>query len=377
MSAPTLKSRWWSADRRALHSTTDMVTASASAARGPKSAAPASAPTALTEIVPVVHLERERLADPDERDDRDEPEDVRGSCRRRCPTTPAAMPTTPTRPTTIASRCESERKRGPVQRVRAAGGAARLGLDLERRRGPDAVLAVLGHRDEPSASLGGHEQRLGARVEDAVAALELRAVDGEVGLVDELVRVRAVAREPGDADRDGRADRLARRLDVEQPRRRRPADPLGDLDRLLGRRLRQQDRELLAAEAGRNVVVAELRAEDLRDPLQDGVAGEMAVGVVDVAQQVEVGHDQRQRPLEALARAQLVLERGREVARVEEAGLRVDARLGLERRHRRASGGSAGAARARTGSARGSGARSARARRRAPRARGRSRGCRT
>ena len=38
----------------------------------------------------------------------------------------------------------------------------------------------------------------------------------------------------------------------------RAADPLGDLERLLGRRLRQQDRELLAAEAGRDVVVAQL-----------------------------------------------------------------------------------------------------------------------
>ena len=48
-----------------------------SAARGPNSAAPASEPTALTEIEPaVVHLDRERLAEADEDDERDEREDV-------------------------------------------------------------------------------------------------------------------------------------------------------------------------------------------------------------------------------------------------------------------------------------------------------------
>ena len=107
-------------------------------------------------------------------------------------------------------------------------------------------------------------------------------------------------------------------------------DALGDLERLVRRRLREQDRELLAAEPGRHVVLAELLAEDLRDPGEDRVAGQVPVGVVDVAQQVEVGHDQRHRPLEAARPAELVAERGREVARVVEAGLRVDARLGLE-----------------------------------------------
>ena len=160
----------------------------------------------------------------------------------------------------------------------------------------------------------------------------LRAVDGEVGLVDELVRVDAVLREPGDAERHGRADRLGRGLDLELALGDGAADPLRDLHRLLGRRLRQEDRELLAAEPRRHVVVAQLLAEDLRDALEDRVAGEVAVAVVDVAQEVEVGHDQRHRPLEARCARDLGRERRREVARVVEAGLRVDARLGLELR---------------------------------------------
>ena len=66
---------------------------------------------------------------------------------------------------------------------------------------------------------------------------------------------------------------------------------------------------------------------------QDRVAGEVAVGVVDVAQEVEVGHDQRERPVEARGPVSSSLQRRREVARVEEARLRVDAGLFLERGH--------------------------------------------
>src|SRR5436305_1286285 len=83
--------------------------------------------------------------------------------------------------------------------------------------------------------------------EDAVSPLQLRPVDGEVGLVDQLVRIRAVLRIPGNADRHCRADGLARGLDVESPLRDRTPDALGDLHRLLRRCLRQEDRELLAA----------------------------------------------------------------------------------------------------------------------------------
>ena len=210
---------------------------------------------------------------------------------------------------------------------------------LLRQRVGDAceglrVFAFLGHGDETLGPVSGHQERLRAGAEDAVAALELRAVDGEVGLMDERVRILRVLRVAGDADRDGGADRVARRLDVVELVCDRTADPLGDLHRLLGRRLRQEDRELLAAEAGRNVVLPQLGAEDLGDALQDGVAGEMAVGVVDLAEQIEVGHDQRERPLEALCAPELLRERRREVARVEQAGLRIDARLRLQLRHR-------------------------------------------
>jgi hypothetical protein len=71
------------------------------------------------------------------------------------------------------------------------------------------VLPLVRHRDEWRRASLRHDERLRARVEDAVASLQLRAVDGEVGLVDQLVRICAVAREAGDTDRDRGADRLA------------------------------------------------------------------------------------------------------------------------------------------------------------------------
>src|SRR6266481_1403948 len=85
----------------------------------------------------------------------------------------------------------------------------------------------------------------------------------------------------------GAGERLGRGLDLELALRDGAADALCNLERLLGRRLREEDRELLAAEARRYVVVAQLLAEDLRDAFQHCVAGEVAVAVVDVAQQVE------------------------------------------------------------------------------------------
>ncbi len=151
--------------------------------------------------------------------------------------------------------------------------------------------------------------------------------------MDELVRVGAVLREAGDSDRNGRPDRLARGLDVERALRDGAANPFRDLQCLIGRRLRQEDRELLPAEARRHVVMTELGTEDFCDPLQHGVAREVTVGVVDVAQEVEVGHDQRHRALEAAGAADLLRQRGGEVSRVEEPGLRVDAGLRLQCRN--------------------------------------------
>ena len=204
----------------------------------------------------VVHLDRERLAEADEHDEGDEREDVVVGAEQEAQHARADA----------HDRHEADQEREPererekarsVNRMRP-GMPALLGRSqLERRRQRLEVVARLRDRDQPWLSVTGHGQRLGARVECAVSALELRAIDGEVRLVDQLVGVLAVARVGGDADRDRRADRLARRLDVERAIGDLAADPLGDLHRLLGARLGQQDAELLTAEPRRDVVVPE------------------------------------------------------------------------------------------------------------------------
>ena len=77
--------------------------------------------------------------------------------------------------------------------------------------------------------------------------------------------------------------------------------------------------------------MAKLLAEDVRDPLEDRVARQVAVVVVDLAEEVEVGHDQGERPVEALGARELLGECGGEMACVEESRLRVDAGLHLQR----------------------------------------------
>ena len=194
------------------------------------------------------------------------------------------------------------------------------------------VLAVVRNGDQRGRARLRHHEWLGACIEDAVPTLELRPVDGEVGLVDQLVRVGRVAREGGDPDRHGGANRLARGFDVDRSGCDCSPDPLGDLEGQLGRRLRQEDRELLAAEASGDVVVAQLCPERLGDALEHSVAGKVAVGVVDIPEEVEVGHDQRHRPLEPLRTRELLRQRRREVTGIEQSGLGVDARLFLQLR---------------------------------------------
>ena len=73
------------------------------------------------------------------------------------------------------------------------------------------------------------------------------------------------------------------------------ANPLGQRERILELGIRQEHHELLASEACGDVVRPQAVAEDVGDALEDGIAGEVAVGVVDLSQQVEVDHQQRER----------------------------------------------------------------------------------
>ena len=277
-------------------------------------------------------LERERLAGADEREDREQA-DVVGAAAPDEAGGPSGDADSRHRRDDDREPAREREERRAADRVRLRMPPLLARIDRLRRRQRHDVVAVLADRVQLRAALGGQQQRLAARAEHAVAPLQLRPVHGAVGLMDQLVRVEAVLRIPGHADRHRGPDRLRRGLDLELALRHGAADPLRDLERLLRQRLRQEDRELLAAETRRDVVVAQLGAEDLRDSLQHRVAGEMPVAVVDVAQQVEVGHDQRHRALEARRARDLRRKCRCEVARVVETRLRIDARLRLQLRH--------------------------------------------
>src|SRR5207245_9065705 len=105
------------------------------------------------------------------------------------------------------------------------------------------------------------------QVDDAMTAGGLRLVHRDVGPAHEALRVDRVARVARDADRDGRRERLLDGLLFEARGVDGTADALGDLVRLLGRRRRQQHAELLPAEAGGDVVPAQLTADHGGDSL--------------------------------------------------------------------------------------------------------------
>jgi hypothetical protein len=73
-----------------------------------------------------------------------------------------------------------------------------------------------------------------------------------------------------------------------------------------------------------------VRLEDPGDALEHGVAREVPVSVVDVSEQVEVGHDHRERRAGPFRALELLAQCSGEVARVEEPRLRIDPGLLLQ-----------------------------------------------
>ena len=152
----------------------------------------------------------------------------------------------------------------------------------------------------------------------------------------------AVGRERGDADRGGDRHRPALLAD-ERPVAERLEDPLGGVPGLVAVGLGQDDRELVAAVAGRDVRRAQRRPDELRGPGQDPVAEQVAERVVDELEVVEVEHQHAQRAPAALGADDLlaqplvqeavVVEAGQRVAVGELAGVLVEA--GVLERHRR------------------------------------------
>ena len=169
---------------------------------------------------------------------------------------------------------------------------------------------------------------------DLVAAAELGVVDGRVGGVQQAVDGVGVLGIGGDAHADRDLEVLARVvLRAELHRRHPAAGGLGHLDGGRDRGARQHQAELLAAEAGRDAALTAEVAEQVRDPPDQPVAGQVALRVVHDAQVVEVDHQHRQVEPVPARRGERVAHQLVQVLGVVEAGLRVRARLVLEQGH--------------------------------------------
>ena len=147
-----------------------------------------------------------------------------------------------------------------------------------------------------------------------VAALMLGKVHRGVRHLDELLRRGAVNRKGGDAEAGG---------DVLVAQQRIGGDPaaqfVGELASLLDGRFRHENHEFVAAVARHHVRAPAILFEDVADALQDDVALEVAVEIVDEFEPVEVHQDERERPVGA----RRALPFGRE--RLHQEAVRLDA----------------------------------------------------
>jgi hypothetical protein len=122
----------------------------------------------------------------------------------------------------------------------------------------------------------------------------------------------------GDAERAGDADAAGAARDVELFAG--GAKPLGQAAGAVARRFRAQHDELLAADAGQQLLRAEQALEAVRQRPQHGVAADVAVGVVDPLEVIDVEQDQRQRTRVAAGALELAIELFLEAAPVEDVG---------------------------------------------------------
>ncbi len=151
--------------------------------------------------------------------------------------------------------------------------------------------------------------------------------------MEELDGARPVLRVRRDADGDGRLQLRFGCSTREAGVCHGGAQAFGDLQRVCVTRLGEQHGKFLPAEAGGNVFCAKLFLQHTSDTAQDLVPGQVPVGVVDVAKEVEVGEQDRHRRLYSPCFSQFAIDRQLEVLRVEEPCLRIASGLMLEQRN--------------------------------------------
>src|SRR3954452_21695145 len=130
----------------------------------------------------------------------------------------------------------------------------------------------------------------------AITAAGLGGVERVVGRADDRGRRVAVGREHRDTGRE--RDPQLQPGDRNGPMTDGVADALGGVARSLPAGLRQDDDELLAAVATDHVDLADLIADPVGDLHHHRVAHLVAVGIVDLLEQVEVEHQDGQRAVE-------------------------------------------------------------------------------
>ena len=222
--------------------------------------------------------------------------------------------------------------------LRFLGGPGLVDLDvhhLEGRAEEDAQRGVVVDHEQPQPSLveTGHRpnpldmDRVGIEFEDlgAVLAGELRCVERDVGLAQEIVRLSRMIGERRDARGSSRQRAPA------PPLRESVPHPIGDLN---GRRRGSLDheRELLASDPEDLVVRAHDPHQDAPDRAQNVVPGEVPFAVVDLLEVVEIDDDEGDPRSLGRRVAQHLPEVLVERALVREAGQRVAPSLGVRQR---------------------------------------------
>ena len=183
--------------------------------------------------------------------------------------------------------CDAPTEVGDLLAVRLVGALMEAGGEREALRQPDNLRLF----ESDILDAAGCEQP------GLVSPGALGDIQRAVGDIDQAIRRPGPRGREDAADRHGHGNGRRAVAGEHGPSRdclpQRLREPL---ERVLARHVRQQERELLAAPAGDQVLFPHQPRQLRRDAAQDRVADDMAVGVVDALEVVDVDHQQAQRP---------------------------------------------------------------------------------
>src|SRR5437868_5414269 len=156
-------------------------------------------------------------------------------------------------------------------------------------------------------------------------SLLLGDVAGGIRGREQLFQRAALARDLDQPDRDADVEDLV--LPHEAVLAHRAGEVISDLPCLVERAADQQRAELVAPQAPHRVAVAHRVAQELRDLAQHAVPGDVAAGVVDELEAVQVEIAQHVLPIAPVAAVDRLLETPLELAAVDQSRERIVSRL--------------------------------------------------